>query len=255
MTWPETTNRPPTPKPLHWYAAPVEVRAACFSCVGFQTCRRCCRCCCRCRCCCGVFRRREEPPPRPPRPPKAAAKAAAKATAPESDHAQGGGARPARRAARSPPGSKACAASACPRFQFAGCTAEKGDGRSAGRKSEERGAADGECCFDVEKPQTYILERPISIFGDRARALYHLSVQKNKHKRAKRWTTLLFSSSKLKPSELQLRKDALLRRTPRPCLAQAPLPLPISLASRISAAASFFKNPLAGPLVYARQGP
>ena len=57
------------------------------------------------------------------------------------------------------------------------------------------------------------------------------------------------SSSKPKPSELQLRKGALLRRTPRPCLAQAPLPLPISLASRISAAAPFFKNPLAGPLV------
>ena len=68
-------------------------------------------------------------------------------------------------------------------------------------------------------------------------------------KRAKRWTALLFSSSKPKPSELQLRKGALLRRTPRPCLAQAPLPLPISLASRISAAAPFFKNPLAGPLV------
>ena len=67
------------------------------------------------------------------------------------------------------------------------------------------------------------------------------------HKRAKRWTALLFSSSKPKPSELQLRKDALLRRNPRPCLAQAPLPLPISLASRISAAAPFFKNPLAGP--------
>jgi len=71
------------------------------------------------------------------------------------------------------------------------------------------------------------------------------------HKRAKRWTALLFSYSKPKPSELQLRKGALLRRTPRPCLAQAPLPLPlpISLASRISAAAPFFKNPLAGPLV------
>jgi len=66
------------------------------------------------------------------------------------------------------------------------------------------------------------------------------------HKRAKHWTALLFSSSKPKPSELQLRKGAFLRRTPRPCLAQAPLPLPISLASRISAAASFFKNPLAG---------
>jgi len=36
---------------------------------------------------------------------------------------------------------------------------------------------------------------------------------------------------------------------PRPGLAQAPLPLPISLASRISATAPFFKNPLAGPLV------
>ena len=71
----------------------------------------------------------------------------------------------------------------------------------------------------------------------------------HEHKRAKRWTALLFSSSKPKPSELQLRKDALLRRTPRPCLAQAPLPLPISLASRISATAPFFKNPLAGPLV------
>ena len=71
----------------------------------------------------------------------------------------------------------------------------------------------------------------------------------NKHKRAKRWTALLFSSSKPKPSELQLRKGALLRRTPRPCLAQAPLPVPISLASRISATAPFFKNPLAGPLV------
>ena len=69
------------------------------------------------------------------------------------------------------------------------------------------------------------------------------------HKHAKRWTALLFSSSKPKPSELQLRKGALLRRTPRPCLAQAPLPLPISLASRISAAAPFFKDPLAGPLV------
>ena len=69
------------------------------------------------------------------------------------------------------------------------------------------------------------------------------------HKRAKRWTALLFSSSKPKPSELQLRKGALLRRTPRPCLAQALLPLPISLASRISAAAPFFKNPVAGPLV------
>ena len=71
----------------------------------------------------------------------------------------------------------------------------------------------------------------------------------NEHKRAKRWTALLFSSSKPKPSELQLRKGALLRRTPRTCLAQAPLPLPISLASRISATARFFKNPLAGPLV------
>ena len=71
----------------------------------------------------------------------------------------------------------------------------------------------------------------------------------NEHKRAKRWTALLFSSSKPKPSELQLRKGALLRLTPRPCLAQAPLPLPISLASRISAAAPLFKNPLAGPLV------
>ena len=71
----------------------------------------------------------------------------------------------------------------------------------------------------------------------------------NEHKRAKRWTALLFSSSKPKPSELQLRKGALLRRTPRPSLAQAPLPLPISLASRISATAPFFKNPLAGPLV------
>ena len=30
----------------------------------------------------------------------------------------------------------------------------------------------------------------------------------NEHKRAKRWTALLFSSSKLKPSELPLRKDA-----------------------------------------------
>ena len=69
----------------------------------------------------------------------------------------------------------------------------------------------------------------------------------NEHKRAKRWTALLFFSSKPKPSELQLRKGALLRRTPRPCLAQAPLPLPISLASRISAAAGFFNNPLAGP--------
>ena len=59
----------------------------------------------------------------------------------------------------------------------------------------------------------------------------------NEHKRAMRWTALLLSSSKPKPSELQLRKGALLRRTPRPCLAQAPLPLPISLASRISAAA------------------
>jgi len=64
---------------------------------------------------------------------------------------------------------------------------------------------------------------------------------------------LLFSSSKPKPSELQLRKGALLRRTPRPCLAQAPLPLPISLASRISAAAPFFKRPLAGPLVSRRR--
>ena len=71
----------------------------------------------------------------------------------------------------------------------------------------------------------------------------------HEYKRAKRWTALLFSSSKPKPSELQLRKGALLRRTPGPCLAQAPLPLPISLASRISAAAPFFKNPLAGPLV------
>jgi len=71
----------------------------------------------------------------------------------------------------------------------------------------------------------------------------------DEHKRAKRWTALLFSSSKPKPSELQLRKGELLRRTPRPCLAQAPLPLPISLASRISATAPFFKNPLAGPLV------
>ena len=71
----------------------------------------------------------------------------------------------------------------------------------------------------------------------------------DEHKRAKRWTALLFSSSKPKPSELQLQKGALLRRTPRPCLAQAPLPLPISLASRISAAAPFFKSPLAGPLV------
>ena len=53
----------------------------------------------------------------------------------------------------------------------------------------------------------------------------------DEHKRAKRWTALLFSSCKPKPSELQLRKGALLRRTPRPCLAQAPLPLPISLAS------------------------
>ena len=69
------------------------------------------------------------------------------------------------------------------------------------------------------------------------------------HNRAQRWTALLFSSSKPKPSELQLRKGALLRRTPRPCHAQAPLPLPISLASRISATAPFFKNPLAGPLV------
>ena len=64
---------------------------------------------------------------------------------------------------------------------------------------------------------------------------------------------LLFSSSKPKPSQLQLRKGALLRRTPRPCLAQAPLPLPISLASRIGAAAPFFKCPLAGPLVSRRR--
>ena len=67
----------------------------------------------------------------------------------------------------------------------------------------------------------------------------------NEHKRAKRWTALLFPSSKPKPSELQLRKGALLRRTPRPCLAQAPLPLPISLASRISATAPFFRSPRA----------
>ena len=51
------------------------------------------------------------------------------------------------------------------------------------------------------------------------------------------------------PVSCNSEKGALLRRTPRPCLAQAPLPLPISLASRISAAASFFKNPLAGRLV------
>ena len=37
----------------------------------------------------------------------------------------------------------------------------------------------------------------------------------NEHKRAKRWAALLFSSSKPKPSELQLRKDALLRRRRR----------------------------------------
>ena len=43
----------------------------------------------------------------------------------------------------------------------------------------------------------------------------------NEHKRAKRWTACLFSSSKPKPSELQLQKDALLRRTPRPCLGPA----------------------------------
>ena len=73
--------------------------------------------------------------------------------------------------------------------------------------------------------------------------------QMNIHIRTERWTALLFSSSKPKPSGLQLRKGALLRRTPRPRLAQAPLPLPISLASRISAAAPFFKNPLVGPLV------
>ena len=80
-----------------------------------------------------------------------------------------------------------------------------------------------------------------------------ITLQNNEHKRAKRLTALLFSSSKPKPSELQLRKGTLLRRTPRPCLAQAPLPLPISLASRISAAALFFKRPLAGPLVSRRR--
>ena len=79
------------------------------------------------------------------------------------------------------------------------------------------------------------------------------NTKQNEHKRAKRWTALLFSSSKPKPSGLQLPKGALLRRTPRPCLAQAPLPLPISLASRISSAASFFKRPLAGPLVSRRR--
>ena len=75
----------------------------------------------------------------------------------------------------------------------------------------------------------------------------------NEYKRAKRRTALLFSSSKPKPSELQLRKESFLRRTPCPCLAQAPLPLPISLVSRISAAAPFFKRPLVGPLVSRRR--
>ena len=42
------------------------------------------------------------------------------------------------------------------------------------------------------------------------------SARENENKRAKRWTALLFSSSKPKPSELQLRKGALLRRTPTP---------------------------------------
>ena len=38
----------------------------------------------------------------------------------------------------------------------------------------------------------------------------------HEHKRAKRWTALMFSSSKPKPSELQLRKGALLRGTRAP---------------------------------------
>ena len=66
-------------------------------------------------------------------------------------------------------------------------------------------------------------------WGDRSKK-QHVRKELINIKRAKRWTALLFSSRKPKPSELQLRNGALLRRTPRPCLAQAPLPLPISLA-------------------------
>ena len=53
-----------------------------------------------------------------------------------------------------------------------------------------------------------------------------------------------------KPSEQQLRKGALFWRTPRSCLARASLP--ISLASRVSAAAPLFWRPLVGPLVSRR---
>ena len=52
--------------------------------------------------------------------------------------------------------------------------------------------------------------------------------------------SLLASQS---PVSCNSEKGAFLRRTPRPCLAQAPLLLPISLASRISAAAQFIKSP------------
>jgi len=56
---------------------------------------------------------------------------------------------------------------------------------------------------------------------------------------------------KSKPSELQLRKGALFWRAPHPCLARAPLP--ISLASRITAAAPLLRRPFAEPLVSRRR--
>jgi len=108
---------------------------------------------------------------------------------------------------------------------------------------------------DGRDPAEVYRIQPLEVLGLEGHAVARRTPRgvDNEHKRAKRWTAFLFSSCKPKPSELQLRKGALLRRTPRPCLAQAPLPLPISLASRISAAAPFFKRPLAGPLASRRR--
>jgi len=50
-----------------------------------------------------------------------------------------------------------------------------------------------------------------------------------------------------RPVSWNIERGVLLWRTPHPCLARAPLP--ISFASRVSAAAPLFRSPLAGPLV------
>ena len=81
-----------------------------------------------------------------------------------------------------------------------------------------------------------------------------MSYNVNEHKRAKRWTALLFFSSKPKPSELQLRKGALLRRTPRSCSRRPRCSCRSRwLRTSVPQLRSSSARPLAGPLVSRRR--